>query len=102
MTFVRWLSAELAELCSALGWNLWEMERQDNTQWVDFLSTSWKGLGLGLCSSPPVPIYDNLLTPNMTYSSLLFAFVHSFHSLRINTVFLFCIMVQNSSHIVAV
>ena len=99
MTSVRWSSAELAELCSALGWNLWEMERQDNTQLWTFSTP--RGKDLDSVYAPPAPIYDNLLTPNMTYSSLLFAFVHSFHSLRIDAV-LFCILFQNSSHIVAV
>ncbi len=44
MTFVGWLSAELAELCFAVEWNLWEMERQDTTQLEDFSRPRGKDL----------------------------------------------------------
>lgn len=79
------------------GMEIWEMERQRHHSIgglsLDVLERTWTRV----CSPLSVPIYDDLLTPNMTYH----------HSFRLRTLtplstLLLCIIVQNPSHIVAV
>lgn len=81
-----WLSAELAELGSAIGLEFMENGAPKTPLTGELsLSTGWKGLGLGLCFLPfPHP---DLLTPSMTYDHSFCDWphlhaLHSVHSLR--------------------